>query len=575
MGAPQWMISGRSERTLLGVDDYSLAMADDIGNHTYTRRTVLAASLGAVAAACGSSGDDAASPEPTAAPPDPTATPEPDPTAAPPDPTATPEPPPEPTLLDGVFALGVASGDPLTDRVILWTRLVVEPQAADGGMPAEDVEVTWEVATDDTFADVVSNGTHVATADHVHSVHVDADGLAPGTWYAYRFVAGGRTSPTGRTRTLPEGSVDQFRFVVASCQEPQFGEYGAWADVASLDDLDAVIFAGDYIYELPKLDLAGDGHREWWSDPPTDLDGFRLRYAQVRSDGSIQAAHAAAPWWVMWDDHEITDNYWSGGGGLFDSAGGPIEPRRVAAYQAWWEHQPVRLAAPADGLLDVHRSAVIGDLADLILIDTRQHADEPPCRDSSVLDFGLDCEARNNPDLSLLGADQEAWLLDELSAASATWTVLMTPVMFSGIDGRDDADEPGPGLYLESWDGYPAARQRIADALRAKPSPMVVSGDFHASIALDCGPGFGDAPICPEFLAPGISSFASGSGISRDLNPHVRHMASDNGYILHTVTPDEWRAEFRIVADIWDPASPVEISAAFTAAPGDTTAQPA
>ncbi len=540
-----------------------------------SRRQLLAGSLGTVAAACAAdqiADDGAVSPTPTTASASPTVSPTEVPTPTP-DPTATPEPAIE--LASDPFALGVASGAPLTDSVILWTRLVPDPTAEDGGMPDEPVTVTWEFMDDDAGKTLHSVEV-MAVPEDAHSVHIEVSDLEPGTWYRYRFHAAGYTSPVGRTRTLPEGDVDQFTFAMASCQAIQFGEYAAWRDVAEQPDLDAVLFGGDYIYENIAFDLSPqrDEHRKWRTPPPSDLATFRLRYAQTKSDVHLQAAHAAVPWWIMWDDHELTDNYWREGGGMNDFAGGPLEPRRVAAYQAWWEHQPVRMDKPTDGKAIAHQQVTIGSLADLLLLDTRQHADVPPCRDLSSNDLGVACAERDDPDRTLLGVDQETWLDGAIDAASSAWTVLASPVMFAGLDARhDNTDVEEPTYYLESWDGYTASRIRVADALRAKPSPLVISADFHASFVLDVGPGFDADPVCAEFLATGISSNPF-SGSRSDLNPHMRHHLADNGYVLHSVNAQMWRATFRTVVDIWDPDSVVETTAEYTVDAGARNAEP-
>ncbi len=461
------------------------------------------------------------------------------------------------------FALGVASGEPLADSVVLWTRLAPDPADPNGGMPDQLFDVAYDISTDADFATIVSSGLDVADFDYAHSVHVEPGNLEPATTYFYRFRIGEYTSPTGRTRTLPAEGTDAFRFALTTCQDPQFGEYAAWADIAADDELDAVIFTGDYIYELPPLDFSpeGDGRRAWTSPPPSDLAGFRLRYAQVKQDPSLQAAHSTHPFFTMWDDHEITDNYWADGPGQFDSAGGDFESRRVAAYQAWWEHQPARAPAPTRSGHRLHRSVRVGDLAEFYLIDTRQFADEPPCRDTSVFDLGEGCAERDDPDRTLLGEEQVAWLTDGLRSSTARWTSLVSPSMFAGLDAR----EPGTDVakyYLEAWDGYPAERERVAEALSAAANPIVLSGDYHASFVLDVGPGFGHDVICPEVMATAISSSPFATDFTA-ANPHVKYFVGDNGYTKCTVTADGWRADYRSVADIWDPASPLEDVASF------------
>ncbi len=472
-------------------------------------------------------------------------------------------PTPAADLAGEPFTLGVASGEPLADSVVLWTRLAPDPADPTGGMPDELFDVAYDVARDEDFTTVIASGLAIADSDYAHSVHVEPGDLEPATTYFYRFRIGEHVSQTGRTRTLPAEGTDPFRFALTTCQDPQFGEYAAWADIAADDELDAVIFTGDYIYELPPLDFSpqGDGRRMWTTPPPADLAGFRARYAQVKRDPSLQAAHAALPFLTMWDDHEITDNYWADGPGQFDSAGGDFAARRAAAYQAWWEHQPARAPAPTAGTHTLHRSVRVGDLAEFFLIDTRQFADEPPCRDTSAFDFGAGCDERDDPDRTLLGDDQAAWLTAGLRTSNARWTSLVSPSMFAGLDARD----PGgvePKYYLEAWDGYPAERARVADALADAPNPIVLSGDYHASFVLDVGPGFGRDVICPEVMATAISSSPFATDYTA-ANPHVQYFNPDNGYTRCTVTADRWQADYRSVGDIWNPADPLETVASF------------
>lgn len=474
---------------------------------------------------------------------------------------------PDVELPDEPFTLGVASGDVTGEAAILWTRLVPDPSVGDGAMPDEEVSVIWQVALHESFDPVVAEGVETASAKYAHSVHADATGLEASTDYVYRFSVGDWTSEVGRFRTLPADGTEPFSFVVATCQDPQFGQYSAWREIAERDDSAAVVFTGDYIYELPPIDASPDktAERVWTTTPPVDLEGFRLRYAEVKSDVHLQAAHAASGWFVMWDDHEITDNYYKDDGGQLDLAGGDFKAKRVAAYQAWWEHQPVRLDPPVDGALDVYRSVRIGDLAELFMIDTRQYADEPPCRDASRFDFGA-CDDRD-AERTLLGDQQEEWLLDGLSDASTTWTTLVSPVMFAGLDARVEGDSEA-GYYLEGWDGYTQARDRVADALATTSNPVVLSGDYHASFALDVGPAFGRDVIAPEFMATAISSSPFAAEV-RPANPHVHHFAGDNGYLHCTVTEDDFNVEYRSVDDIWDPSSGLTTTARFAIDSGD------
>ncbi|MFA9564748.1 MAG: alkaline phosphatase [Acidimicrobiales bacterium] len=540
-------------------------MSDDL-----TRRTLIIGTVGLAAAACGS-GDDA-EPGSTGSPP---SAPE---TTTTTSGTATtiPSTIADVDLPSDPFRLGVASGEPLPDAVVLWTRLAPEPTEVGGGMPGDDaVDVGWQVASDERFADVVAEGSAVAEGRYAHSVHVDATGLAPATDYFYRFTVADFSSPVGLTRTLRDRGSDPYRFALTTCQDFQWGEYGAWRSIADRDDLDAVVFTGDYIYELPPGDLSPDqsGRRVWATPPPSTIDEFRTRYAQTKADASLQAAHHAMPWFVMWDDHEITDNYWRDGVGQIDPIGGDFAARRTAAYQAWWEHQPVRFEPPVDGRLDVHRAVQVGDLAQLLLIDTRQHADVPPCRDTSVLDAGEGCDQRLDPERTLLGAEQETWLLDAVASASTEWNVLVSPSMFAGLDISAEGSDT-PAYYLEAWDGYPAARQRLADALRgAEAAPVVLSGDYHASFVLDVGPGFDDEPLCPEFMTPAISSVPFVEDHTAG-NPHAQYFDPVNGYVVCTLTSDECQADWVALADVWDPASPTAQVASYRVGRGEAVATP-
>ena len=250
-------------------------------------------------------------------------------------------------LPGGLFALGVASGDPAADGMVLWTRLAPVPLAADGGMPPVPVPVRWEVAEDDRFARILRSGTARASADWAHSVHVEVSGLRPARVYHYRFIAGGETSAVGRTRTAPAAGapVDRLRVCFASCQKFESGFYAAYRHMVA-DDPDLILFLGDYIYEnepYPTGAVRTHGQPE-----AVDLPGYRIRYATYKRDPLLQAAHHAAPWVLTWDDHEVANDY---AGALDEYNGDPITflRRRAAAYQAYYEHQPLRAAARPRG----------------------------------------------------------------------------------------------------------------------------------------------------------------------------------------------------------------------------------
>ena len=483
-------------------------------------------------------------------------------------------------LTESIFSLGVASGDPLDDRVMLWTRLAADPLAPDGASPSGDVEVAFDVATDDSFDDLVASGVAVATPALGHSVHVDVSGLRPDTWYAYRFRAGGRTSAVGRTRTFPvaDASPRSLRFVFASCQDYQWGHYGAWAHVAREQDLDAVVFLGDYIYELNLGDLSPTrtGARVWAGPPPESLEDYRRRYAQTKSDPQLQAAHEVAPWLVTWDDHEVSNNY-AGDVGQDDIDVPASRDRRLAAYQAWYEHTPVRIEPePVDfEQLDIHRGFTFGDLATFWVIETRQHADAPACRSdgSLVSDEGPACEALEDPARSNLGQDQERWLVEGLSDSTTTWNLLANPIMLAGLNlGTPDE----PLITRDAWVGYPETRRRVLAAVQESnvSNPVVVTGDWHASFVLDVAEEPGGPTVMPEFLVSSISTVLFPTDY-REHNSHVRYFVAEHGYAVVSVTPRELRCDFRYVADVWDPDTGIARTDSWVLAAGSREPTPA
>lgn len=470
------------------------------------------------------------------------------------------------------FALGVASGDPLPDSIVLWTRLAPDPLAADGsgGMAGGTASVAWDLARDDTFADLVAGGTAPSDPAFGHSVHIDVRGLDPATDYFYRFRIGDFTSTVGRTRTLPaaDASPERVRLGIANCQHFEAGFYAAYRHLAE-DDVDLVVHLGDYIYELPATG-GPDGNRSSRPAlPPKTLEEFRLRYASYKTDPDLQAAHAAAPFTLVWDDHEVSDNYM---GDTLPSGAGAAEVRdlRAAAYQAWWENLPVRLDPPDGSDLVVYHDVTFGDLARLYLLDERQYADEPPCRGETVpYDYG-DCDAVGD-DRTRLGADQEAWLDETARQGGVTWNLLGTPVALAGIDAGS-GDEAR--YFLDLWDGYPVARQRVIDLLAEVDNPVVISGDYHQGMVLDVNeaPFDTDSPlVATEFMAPPISSVLFSDDVS-ERTPQLRQQLDGHGYLLVEVTPEAVTAEFRMLDDVTDPDSAVQTESTWRVDAGDPAA---
>ena len=329
------------------------------------------------------------------------------------------------------FGLGVASGQPRADRIVLWTRLVGE------ALPGR-VEVRWEVAHDEGFARVAARGAEIALAEDAHSVHAEPRGLEPDRWYWYRFHALGQTSPPGRTRTAPaaEAPAASLAFALASCQRFDHGHYAAWADAATRP-LDLVVFVGDYIYESGALP---NRVREHVGGPLRTLADYRARYALYKADAALQAAHAAFPWLVVWDDHEVENDY----AGL---QSGTLRPgfaaQRAAAYKAYWEHMPFPMAArPAGSAMRIHARLDWGRLARWHLLDGRQHRDPQPCprpgRGGSNVVRRSDCSVLDDPRRTLLGAAQERWLADGWSL-DHRWNLVAQQTLMARL-ARDVVD---------------------------------------------------------------------------------------------------------------------------------------
>lgn len=483
---------------------------------------------------------------------------------------------------DQPFTLGVASGDPWPDGVVIWTRLAPRPLDPDGGMGARSVAVRWEVAHDPAFARVARAGTARADAADGHSVHVEVSGLAPGRPYFYRFLAGGHASPVGRTRTAPArgAAVGHLRLAFASCQNYEVGRYAAWDGVVA-DDPDLVLFLGDYIYERAPDPKALRPHR---NPEPVDLAGYRARYATYKLDPQLQAAHAALPWASTWDDHEVSNDY----AGAWDERNDDpawFLRRRAAAYQAYWEHMPLRRAAhPAGPAARLYRTLDWGTLAQVQLIDDRQYRGPRACQPGPgpdgrlpYLDLVRDCAQRHDPARQMLGAAQERWFLDALGRSRARWNLLAQQTLmapFAEVDPR----RPGDGAALhpvDRWDGFPAARDRIfrrwADA--RTPNPLVLSGDVHAFVAADIRhpdrPG--GPPIAAEFVGGSLTSLTKHATWGQDVaaNPGARYAEHlVRGYGLLDLDAAGATCRFRGLADARDPASPVADLRVFTVPAG-------
>ena len=449
------------------------------------------------------------------------------------------------------FTLGVASGEPDPVSVVLWTRLAPDPLNG-GGMPDGDVDVTWEVSDSAEFATVAATGVETATAERAHTVHAIAP-LAQGSWF-YRFRVGRYTSPVGTTRAAPHDgvSVVETNFAVANCQNYANGQYAAHRDLAEHRP-DFVVFLGDYIYEDAGIPGNEDPTARVHLGPePTTLGQYRNRYARYKTDAHLQAAHAVCPWFVIWDDHEVENNY----AGLTPqvAADAPaFQARRNAAYQAWWEHQPVRLAPPVapDQEYRMYRDVHWGELIGLLLLDGRQYRTDQACGDVT-LSLDPPCAEILDPARTMLGDEQETWLFDKLAASTASWNVIGNQVVFA------DATLNGAVLNYDQWDGYPLERARILQHLAdaAVPNVVVLTGDIHlAAVAqLRTGDRAVGTPVGVEFITTSVSSDGLISDQFTDVLKAYPHLVdaelTHRGYALHSVTAERWTAEYRIVADV-------------------------
>jgi alkaline phosphatase D len=469
------------------------------------------------------------------------------------------------------FTLGVASGDPAPDGAVLWTRLAPAPLSG-GGMPRRRVPVAYEVAQDERFRRVVRRGDAQARPELGHSVHVELEGLEPDREYFFRFTAEGERSPVGRTRTAPApgAALDRLAFAFVSCSQYEHGYFTAYGHLAR-EELDLVVHLGDYIYEYaPNVYTTQGGNpRRHSSREITTLEDYRNRHAQYKTDPDLQAAHAACPWLVTWDDHEL-DNNWADEVPEDGQPRGAFLRRRAAAFQAYYEHMPLRRTSRPRGIdLQLYRRIAYGDLAEFNVLDTRQFRADQACGDGR--DTG--CEERLDPARSITGAAQEAWLLDGLESSRARWNVLAQQVFFAQ---RDYEAGPGPGSFsMDSWDGYVASRERILGFVeeRRVANPVVLTGDVHQHWAADLKADFADpdsATLGSELVCTSITSNGDGSDEIPAANqvvlaesPHVRYNRNRRGYVRCVVDRAQWRADFRTVPYVKRPGAPVGTDRSF------------
>ena len=517
----------------------------------------------------------------------------------------------------GPFRHGVASGDPTAGAVVIWTRVTPTDAATPGSGRGPAAAVGWEVALDRSFRRVVARGQATASAARDHTVHVDVTGLRPATTYWYRFRCLGATSPVGRTRTAaaPSAAPGRVRLGVVTCSHLEWGYFSAYRQLAARDDLDAVLFLGDYIYEYPAGNYGGGrtpgpaiGRVHRPARECRTLGDYRLRYATYRSDPDLQAVHARHPAIAVWDDHETCNDAYKAGGENHTADEGSYAARFAASRRAYFEWLPVRRPDPVRQPLRIHRSLRLGSLAELWMLDERTHRDQHA--EAAFLTFGSVDPAIEDPNRSILGVAQRTWLLDGLRRSDARWKLVGNPVMFTPYRLATDLASPittalreasvsvpvhHPVLATDEWGGYAAEQRAVTAALADIDDVVILTGDAHASYA-------NEVPLDPdtyaldrravavEFVAPGVTApgltkVIESQGLAgatllepafiannAAANPWIRYYdGTVNGYGLLDLSPQRARYEFWQLADPMDRAAVPELAAAYEVAAGETT----
>ncbi|GAA4472669.1 alkaline phosphatase D family protein [Rhodococcus olei] len=505
-----------------------------------------------------------------------------------------------------VFAHGVASGDPLPDAVIIWTRITPAPDATAGSGVGQPVSVRWEVATDAGFAAVVRSGAAAATVDRDHTVKVDVTGLAAATTYHYRFTApDGTRSPAGRTRTAPgpDTDVPRLRFGVVSCSNWEAGYFAAYRHLAAREDLDAVVHLGDYIYEYGRGEYGARGGSVRLHDPAHEivsLADYRIRHAQYKTDPDLQALHARVPFIATWDDHESADNAWLGGAeNHTPGVEGDWATRRANSARAYLEWMPVRVSGTGPDVT-LYRRFRFGRLAELSMLDLRSHRDAQVPATSKAVD---------SPDRTIAGRAQLDWLSSGLVSSPTRWKLVGNPVMIAPIllppldvhttrALTDAVGMPSAGVPFnaDQWDGYTADRRRLFDALAANAvtDTVFLTGDIHSSWAAELPLDAAAVPVSPtvgtEFVVPSVTSpniddslgvpprTASPAAESALLatNRHLRYVELDShGFGILDVDPERTQMDWCFVSDPVDPRAGVRVGASMATRSGTQRLVPA
>ena len=493
----------------------------------------------------------------------------------------------QPALGVNPFTLGVASGDPAPDGFVIWTKLAPRPLERGAGMPQKPVEVEWAVAGDEGMQKIVQQGKSIADPELGHAVHVELAGLEPSRDYFYRFTVGGERSVVGRARTFPRAGAPlaQLRFAVAGCQRYEAGLFTAFRRIAA-ERFDFIFHYGDYIYEYPLIPRPGV-KTPWpiirvMPDEPGEcltLDDYRHRYALYKLDADLQAAHASAPFIMSFDDHEVV-NDWAGEATVKQVPREPFLLRRAAAFQAWYEHLPLRRAQmPRGHDVLAHRRLMCGDLLTINVLDTRQYRTGTSCG-ARVM---AGCADALEPNRTMLGEAQERWLYNSFNQP-LRWTLLAQQVPIMRADRN-----PDPAIFapsMDKWDGAVVARDRLFAAVAQSrlSNLIVVDGDVHFNCAGELKQDFADeksASLGVEFVTTSISSLGDGYDTNprhtalMQQDPHIKFYNGQRGYVRHVVTPQHWQADYQVLDKVSAPGGVISTRKSFVVDSGNSRLQDA
>jgi len=469
------------------------------------------------------------------------------------------------------FYLGVASGDPRPDSVVIWTRLARET-LGNALSSNEPVAVDYEIAETANFSTIYRKGSAAALPELGYSVHLDLQGLNPGKEYYYRWMLGGEVSNVGRTKTAPalDATTESFRFGFASCQQYEHGYFTALDHMAK-ERFDLIVHLGDYIYE----ETWGANNVRHHNAPEIyTLDDYRARYELYKQDPDLQAAHASAPWAVTWDDHEVDDNY-ANAIAVDEQTPKQLLIRRAAAYQAFYEFMPIRLPSGRQGAsMQIYRPLQFGTLMDMTILDTRQYRNDQACGDG----MKPSCDQHREPNRTLLGEAQKDWLFKRLRTSGSTWNVMAQQVMMGRLLRRNEQEEEM--FLMDIWDGYPDERDELLARLKSAqtPNPIVLTGDIHSNWVNNILSDFSNESsevIATEFVGTSITSGGDGSDASNTAaqtlsdNSHVKFYNRQRGYVSCYLSKDLWQSDYKILDKVSEPGHPIRTRASFVVEAGN------